>query len=278
MLAVVGMSTFSVGPVPGRQKLAEQVARALLERIETGGMRPGEKLPSEHELARMLHVGRSTVREALNGLALLGAIEIRHGSGAFVAERSVSDVARLEAALRQGLTQDLLEARLVAEVAMVQLAAVRATDQELAEIERVLSAYERAARAGEPSSRLAATFHVKLLDAAHNDVLSGFVDGYMPQALEQGRWLDDLVQHPDFETAQHRELFEAVRAHDPARAGRLMITHLTEMSHVHLDLLSGDDAVGRDGAVGGEPSLAVGMPGLEPGAGSRVAVMSQRRR
>jgi GntR family transcriptional regulator, transcriptional repressor for pyruvate dehydrogenase complex len=213
-------------------------AQALIQRIEESQLAPGTRLPSESELARMLGVGRSTIREALNGLALLGVIEIRHGQGTFVASQVSADASALEAALKQGLTRHLLEARLVAEVAMVQLAAVRATDEELEEIEQVLDAYEDAARAGEASSHLGAEFHMKLLEAAHNDVLIGFVRSYMPQAMEQGRWLDELVRHPDFEAAQHRELFEATRARDPGEVGRLMIKHLTEMSDFHMDLLT----------------------------------------
>jgi GntR family transcriptional repressor for pyruvate dehydrogenase complex len=261
----VALSTLSLPSLPGRRKLAEMAARTISERIEESELLPGTRLPSETELARMLGVGRSTVREALHGLALVGVVEIRHGQGTFVAARAPSDASSLEAALKQGLTQHLLEARLVAEVAMVQLAAVRATEEEFVEIGRVLSAYEAAARSGQPSSRLAAEFHMKLLEAAHNDVLIGFVRSYMPRALEQGRWLDEMVRHPDFEAAQHRELFEAARARDAELVGRLMITHLTEMSEFHLDLLSKDHAVVGIEALWATDPVAVEQPRTSTG-------------
>ena len=68
-----------------RQKLAETVAQQLFEAIRD--LPPGTRVPPERELTKELGVGRSTVREALNGLALMGVVDIRHGQGVFVAER-----------------------------------------------------------------------------------------------------------------------------------------------------------------------------------------------
>src|SRR6478752_9224709 len=67
-----------------RRKLTETVAEQLLQAIRE--LPPGTRVPSERELTRELGVGRSTVREALNGIAMLGIVEIRHGQGVFVAE------------------------------------------------------------------------------------------------------------------------------------------------------------------------------------------------
>ena len=69
---------------PPRYKLAETVAQQLLAQVRSGAYAPGARMPSERELMASLEVGRSTIREALNGLAVLGVIEIRHGQGAFV--------------------------------------------------------------------------------------------------------------------------------------------------------------------------------------------------
>ena len=72
-------------------------ARTLVEQIRKAELPPGSRLPSENQLASMLQVGRSTIREALNGLALVGMIEIRHGQGALVASRSISEDSDFEA-------------------------------------------------------------------------------------------------------------------------------------------------------------------------------------
>ena len=75
------ISKVSLSPAP-RRKLTETVAEQLLTAIRK--LPPGTKVPSERELTKELGVGRSTVREALNGLAMLGVVEIRHGQGVFV--------------------------------------------------------------------------------------------------------------------------------------------------------------------------------------------------
>jgi DNA-binding transcriptional regulator YhcF (GntR family) len=110
-----------------RQRLSHTVADLLVEGIREQGLGPGTRLPSERELMRRLHVGRSTVREALNGLALSGVLEIRHGQGVFVASRSAPGPEALDVALERGVTRALTQARLVVEPA---LAAIRWLDRD----------------------------------------------------------------------------------------------------------------------------------------------------
>src|SRR5947209_511107 len=124
---------FSLEQAP-RRKLAETVAQQLLGAVRD--LVPGTRIPSEKELTQMLGVGRSTVREALNGLALLGTVEIRHGQGVFVASPAAVETTSVEPdaiamALTKGVTHDLLEARQIVEVAIARLAAQRRTESEL---------------------------------------------------------------------------------------------------------------------------------------------------
>ena len=81
-------SKLALSPAP-RRKLSETVADQLLVAVRE--LPPGTKVPSERELTKELGVGRSTVREALNGLAMLGVVEIRHGQGVFVDGRPSPD-------------------------------------------------------------------------------------------------------------------------------------------------------------------------------------------
>src|SRR5947209_15661332 len=99
-----------------RRKLSETVAEQLIEAFRE--LPPGTKVPSERELTKDLGVGRSTVREALNGLAMLGVVEIRHGQGVFVTDQpvAVGEPVAITAALEQGITHEFIEARLIVEV------------------------------------------------------------------------------------------------------------------------------------------------------------------
>jgi GntR family transcriptional regulator, transcriptional repressor for pyruvate dehydrogenase complex len=223
-------STLVMERVP-RQRLGHVVAEQLIGKIRDEGLEPGTRLPSEHELMRMLHVGRSTVREALNGLALAGVVEIRHGQGCYVATSMEPAPDELEKALRRGVTGSLMEARLLVEVKLLGLAAERATDADLHRAEQALAAYERAVKAGASTVRLASRLHLRLLEAAHNDVLFGFVRAYLPMVHERGEELERANGRTDQEELrQHEELFLAVQAHDPDRARESMRRHLDVMT------------------------------------------------
>ena len=135
-------SKLTLSPAP-RRKLTETVAEQLMAAIRE--LPPGTKVPSERELTKDLGVGRSTVREALNGLAMLGVVEIRHGQGVFVTEEAPaqdSEPSAITAALERGVTNEFIEARLIVEVEVARLAARRRTDEDLARLEAALEVQE----------------------------------------------------------------------------------------------------------------------------------------
>jgi DNA-binding FadR family transcriptional regulator len=235
----VTVSSLELERIP-RQRLTHAVAEAVLERVRADGLPPGTRLPSERELMRQLHVGRSTVREALNGLALIGAVEIRHGQGVFVkaAEAAQELPSRaLDAALARGVTAELTEARLLVEVWMAGQAAQRATPEDLRDIKSKLAAYERTLAHDASTVRVGSRFHLRLLEAAHNDVLMGLVRRYTSHLIEReerGPALESRAHQGDRDYVSHRQLYEAIVARDPELARLRMRTHL-EQSTAELD-------------------------------------------
>ena len=230
-----------------RHSLARLVAERLLDEIEAGGVAPGERMPSERELMQVLGVGRSTIREALNGLAMLGVIEIRHGQGAFVADRSKSRPSEaVAAALAKGVTRDLFEAREAVELVTARLAAERRTETDLVEMEDVLAEHGRLLEAGLPVAGPSALFHLRLADAAHNEVLAGCVASFLELLVERGPALEELPGYPAWEIHQHRGLFDAVRQGAGDLAVDRMGSHLAGVAEYHTRL--GLDPDGTDGA------------------------------
>lgn len=219
--------TLSFQPVT-RSKLAETVAQQLLSEIRAKELAPGTRIPSERELMASLGVGRSTVREAINGLAMLGVLEIRHGQGAFVADRNAgsSVPSAIEAALARGFTHDLFEARMLVEVEAARLAAARRTDAELADIEQALLDHERAIAAGSSGVESAVQFHVRIGEATHNDVLSSFVYSLAEVMRQRGPALEDGPGYREWEIEQHRSVFEPIRDGNPKLAAERMREHL----------------------------------------------------
>ncbi len=224
---------FSLRQAP-RRKLAETVAQQLLEAV--GKLEPGARIPSEKELTQLLGVGRSTVREALNGLSLLGVVEIRHGQGVFAAADAGGADTRAQApdalalALAKGVTHELLEVRQIVEVAQARLAAQRRTEAELNELDAVLMAHARALDAARAPMREASRFHVLLAGAAHNDILASIFQSFLSLMLDRGpRLYEQLPEFARWELEQHRHIFEAVRAGDPDLAGARMHDHVAAM-------------------------------------------------
>jgi GntR family transcriptional repressor for pyruvate dehydrogenase complex len=210
-----------------RRKLAETVTEQLIQAIRP--LAPGTRLPSTQELTRRLGVGRSTVREALNGLATLGMVEIRHGMGVVVAAGAALDQGpdAIALALAKGVTRDLLEARQIVEVANARLAAQRRTESDLRDIEAVLESHERCV---DYPIKPASDFHVVIAEASHNEVLVGVFRSILKPMVKRGpRLYEQLKDFGRWELDQHRSIYESIRAADPEEAAERMRRHVTAM-------------------------------------------------
>ncbi len=223
-------TNLSLSRVP-RRKLASTVAEQLLEAVRN--LPPGTRVPSERELTAQLGVGRSTVREALNGLALLGVVEIRHGQGVFVVESGEPDGERgaLDAALQQGVTKEFIEARLLVEVEVARLAASRRTEDDLQQIRDTLAEQERRL-VGDlgPLLDVAASFNVALAEAAHNEVLAAIIQSFVTLMLERGPKVYVLEGFREWDLIEHTGLYEAVRDRDGDLAAERMRRHILELA------------------------------------------------
>jgi DNA-binding FadR family transcriptional regulator len=179
----------------------------------------------------MLGVGRSTVREALNGLATLGLVEARHGAGVFVATEPAAPTpehSEIAKALAKGVTRELLEAREIIEVAIARLAAQRRTDADVREIAAVLEAHRRSlATPAKPAMQ----FHIVLAEAAHNEVLAGMFKSFVKLMVKRGPGLyAKLKNFGQWELEEHRSIFEAVCDGNADEAARRMAGHVKAMA------------------------------------------------
>lgn len=229
---------------PGRKALPEQIVRQLLELVESGRLKPGDRLPAERALAEELGVGRPTLREALRALQLLGIVDIRHGGGVFVTGLELETLLsplHLSLRLDQHSLETILEARKVIEGAVLAYVA-RIIDEpaiarlraNVAELEAVI----RRSPAHDPDveriSVLADGFRGIIEAAVGNPVLTRTVKSLdiLSTAARQrtlstvpaGRLLDN-----------HRRIVEALTQHDPHAAQRALEEHidcLGEVNHV----------------------------------------------
>jgi DNA-binding FadR family transcriptional regulator len=226
--------TLSLERAP-RRTLAKTVAQRLLDAVRT--QPPGTRMPSERALAEQLEVGRSTVREALNALATLGVLDIRHGRGVFVASEPAGwSGSAIVPALIRAETNALLEARLVIQPEVVRLAAERRTDSDLRALEEVLQAQRRLSEMADlnRATKTGAEFDIRLAEAARNEVLTGMIRSLFQRMLDRAPRLYELQEgFGAWDVAQHEAIYAAVRDADGSLAARLMREHVLDIKSLY---------------------------------------------
>src|SRR5262249_13042469 len=152
----------------------EQVAEQIQRLIASGALSPGDRLPPERELAAKFGVGRSSLRDAIRTLEVMGIVESRHGSGTGVRDLSTDSlVVPLASVLahKRELVAELLDVRRMIEPALAARAAANATEEELSRLEDILRRQAEKVRRGEPSIEEDSEFHYAIALAARNTVV-----------------------------------------------------------------------------------------------------------
>jgi GntR family transcriptional repressor for pyruvate dehydrogenase complex len=216
------------------RRLAKELVDSLAEQIRTRALRPGDKLPTESAIMQEHGVSRTVVREAISGLQAAGFVETRHGIGTFVLDQPSGFDFRVEPqsipTVRDILA--MLELRISLESEAAALAAARRTEEQLAELRRVLDAYQTALHSGGDTAEPDFQFHLHVAEATGNryfpEVLARFGTTTIPRTRVS------LQQSPGGQAAylttlgrEHEQIFTAILNGDPEGASRFMRTHLS---------------------------------------------------
>ena len=232
-------SRFAVVP---RSTLAEEIANRLLLKIRERELRPGDKLPAERDLARMLDVSRPVLREALRALALMKVVDIRQGDGTYITSLEPRQlISHLDLVLStDGIALvELLEARRVFEVGNVRLAAERATAAELAELGDLVHSLANGIDDPERFRELDLAFHLAICGAAHNVLLLQLMTIVSTVGRVSRERTGGFQQVREAALRDHGRLYDALVARDPDAAEAAMLEHL---AHVEDGLLATIDA------------------------------------
>ncbi|MFF6814839.1 FadR/GntR family transcriptional regulator [Streptomyces sp. NPDC012403] len=203
---------------PRRSALSEQVIAALRAQITSGEWPVGARIPTEPELVEQLGVARNTVREAVRALAHNGLLDIRQGSGTYVV--ATSELAGvMHRRFADADPRHIAELRSTLESAAARLAAERRTEKDLKQIDTLLLRREEAWESGEAEAFVAAdaTFHLAVVAASHNDVMTAM---YADLSEVLRDWLREDVgegMSPEMHM-DHGRLVDAIRAGDAATA------------------------------------------------------------
>ncbi|WP_208025728.1 FadR/GntR family transcriptional regulator [Amycolatopsis acidicola] len=224
-------------PAPGafRGSVSTEISAYLEKLIAVGELRPGDRLPSERELAARLGVSRASLREAMHELEAKHLVERRPGRGTTVLtapEQVQTLYSRLSDADHH--LRDVAELRATIEPRLAELAAERATAANLLELENVLR-HPIAEVEPEESLRLDLEFHVLIATAAQNPLMSA-INTLACSWTSSTRVLSHSSRYArEVSYLGHRAILKAVAAGDPAEARDAMARHLADVAELTRD-------------------------------------------
>lgn len=214
-------------------KVYEQVIEQIRQMIYEGELKKGDKLPSERELKKQLGVSRASIREAFSALEMIGLIESRPGEGTFIRDCFDEDIFNplsLILLLNDNVAEELLELRRVLEIDCVKLAAERASETEIKELESYIEDLLSSSGYEEESIKADKMFHYTVARASGNKVLLFFMRS-ISEAMDfhikntRTKLVSKEETMSDF-AEQHKQIFEALKEHNPERAAAEMKNHL----------------------------------------------------
>jgi DNA-binding FadR family transcriptional regulator len=222
------------------QKLYQQIARRIAASIEDGRYAPGDRLPSERELADDFRVSRPTIRDAMIALEFQGLVEARQGSGVYV--KAAPQIAE-DAAERDVSALELAEARRLFEGEACALAAAIITEEQVARLESLIAEMMRET-VTEVFEKHELEFHLTIARATGNAAITATVEDLWTLRRQSSGCAAALRRartnsRGDF-VVEHQRIAGALRARDPKAARQAMHGHLAQVIDDLLGLAESD--------------------------------------
>ena len=211
-----------------RKRLIDEIVPILRSRAEA--LPVGGKMPTEWQIVEELGVSRQTARESFAVLQSEGYIEIKHGKGAFVVDKTVRDTQRFQEWFRgnQFEISELLEMRAAVEPYVAELAAERIEEEQLERLRRSVEGFRDVLLGGDVWAKVAADeeFHAIILEASGNKGLTTFYETFIPSLREFRARVFSPPADPLLALPHHTSIYEALAAHDAEGAHRQMRQHI----------------------------------------------------
>lgn len=221
------LPSIKISPV-GVERLYLKVARQLSKLIEDGSLRPGERLPSERDLAAQFDVSRPTIREATLSLEIAGIIEVKVGSGVYVTSRSEKTIDFEQDDVPGPI--ELFEARYIMEPEIAALAADRRSDDELKALHGALDDMRTAGGDDSLLEKADHSFHLIIAAASRNSALHSAIAGLwlLRGSTKISAFFDTKLRSAGVRpvVAEHETIYEAIKNKDGSAARRAMRKHL----------------------------------------------------
>ena len=223
------METNTFRTIGTKVRLVDQVAEAIQNMVVSGQLEPGKRLPPERELAEQIGVSRTVIREAVQILVTKGLLETKHGIGTVVCHASNNHFAESLnlLLLTHGVTlDDLHHVRSILEVENARLAALQATEEDIAGLRRILAEMEQVKADAQAFADKDSEFHAALAQTSHNPLMIVLLDA-IREPLQEIRL--SVSRYPElFATVMpdHTTIVQRVEVRDPEGARQAMQVHL----------------------------------------------------
>ena len=220
-----------------KTRIAEEVADRIRVLMLDGTFPPGEPLPSERHLAERFGVSRGSIRDALRTLETIGLLETRHGQGTFPHELSVDRlVAPLASvmAYRSDLQDELLDVRRMFEPAVARVAALRAKDEDLADLQRILDTQRQKLKTNQSAIVEDTAFHAILARSTRNRVVMSIMATLNDLLVESRTHSLEQKGRPARSIDGHEAVVAALRRKDAEGASQAMYNHIDQIADLQL--------------------------------------------
>lgn len=211
-------------------KMSEAVASQIIRMIEAGTLKPGTKLPTEQELISSFGISRTALREGMQRLLMINAIEIRPGVGTFVLGLKKEDlikVSNLRIIKNKKRLREVIELRKIIELGIIDLAIDRASKSDIKKIEECLESHKKGAIKNIFPAKGDIEFHKMLTLATHNKEIINFYEDIFKLILKS------VVVLKEYETVYkkslkyHKNILDAFKKGDKESAKKAMSDHLS---------------------------------------------------
>lgn len=218
-----------------RISISEQISQQIKEQIISGELKPGDKLPSEHELCRMYQVSRTSVRQALANLSSLDLIETRFGDGSHVKEPGSSVVMTpliSHTYLSEKSILELIELRQIMEPNVAYLACEKASKEDVERLKQIYRQMMEKQDDLKAFGRLDCDFHSEIALISQNSYLLKIYEIIADVLLNA---FADIVSKRGNEAGlkYHKQIVEAFATGDAARARDVMNEHMTDLRQAY---------------------------------------------
>ncbi len=214
-------------------RLYEQLVQQIEQRVLSGELRPGDRLPSERELAEQFGVSRTAVREAVKTLHEKGLLDIQVGRGTFI-KHGTSQAVRQSLGLMVRIGQadgyaDLVQVRAILEPEIAALAADHASPSDIEHMQHAVQAMDQALHDAEAFVEADLEFHLALASASGNSLIPILIDPIVDLLREQRKRIFLVPGGPQRGQVYHKRILEAVTRRDAAEAREAMRAHLEQV-------------------------------------------------